>query len=60
MVLRDTSTVEDIITSANGGGNAVVEVTVVTRHEESPFVGSHDAEQGDQKERVFHSSQKEL
>ena len=51
---------EDIITSANGGGNAVVEVTVVTRHEESPLVGSHDAEQGDQKERVFHSSQKVL
>ena len=60
MVLRDTSTVENIITSANGGGDAVVEITVVTRHKEGPLVGSDDAEEGDKKERVLHSSRNEL
>ena len=51
---------ENIITSANGGGDAVVEVTVITRHEEGPLVGSNDAEEGDKKERILHSSRNGL
>ena len=51
---------ENIITSANGGGDAVIEVTVITRHEEGPLISSNDAEEGDEKERVLHSSRNEL
>ena len=57
MILSHSSTVEDIISSANSGGNAIVVPTIVTRDEQSPLVSSGHTQKSNQEKEVLHRLQ---